>query len=293
MIRTRTLLALSLVISMCEGCSEGNYHEGPLPQANERTGYALDLRNYFESGRLSVRSYANDFKQSKGIDLLAVIDRCKLGCLRARLHFNFTGTSFQTNQGSAVLIAHDAFALTAGHLFDGITPTPKNMEVFRTDGNSYHAELLHVEHTYPDRDLAILKLKRGFWLTANEDKPTPEFKLAKAVVGELAICLGYPDGVGVRRNGKTDFMPTADTYDYFEPIPVLVEVEKVEENHLVLKPLAGAAPIDGMSGGPVFNTEGNLIGIFVAVTKHSEDGETHQTFKASTLHEVEDRINKK
>lgn len=290
MIRTRTLLAFSLLISLCEGCSERNHHEGPLPQANERTGYALDLRNYFESGRLCVLAYADHFKQSKGIDLLAVIDRCKLGCLRAQVHFNHTATSLQTNQGSAVLIAHDTFALTAGHLFDGITP--KNMEVFRTDGNSYHAELLHVEHTYPDRDLAILKLKRGALLTANEDKPTPEFKLAKAVVGELAICLGYPDGVGVRQNGKTDFMP-ADSYAYFEPIPVLVEVEKVEENHLVLKPLAGAAPIGGMSGGPVFNTEGNLIGIFVAITKHSEDGDTHQTFKASTLHEVEDRINKK
>ena len=38
-----------------------------------------------------------------------------------------------------------------------------------------------------------------------------------------------------------------------------------------LKPLAGFPPIGGMSGGPVFNLKGEVIGVQVSVSK-TQDG---------------------
>ena len=101
---------------------------------------------------------------------------------------------------------------------------------------------------------------------------------------------GFVVGVGGGRQGAGDsvvelvghlFDADGDDDAHREPLATLAVVAQTEP--LTLTPLAGAIPTGGMSGGPVFDARGALIGLFASVNRIESAAAARYTYSASPL----------
>ena len=139
--------------------------------------------------------------------------------------------------GSGFVIDADGYVVTNNHVIEGSDV----IEVTFPDGDTYEAELLGRD---PSTDLALLKIDAG------ETLPFVEFGDSDtAQVGEWVIAIGNPFGYGgsvstgiiSARNRQIN----QGNYDDF--IQTDVAINK------------------GNSGGPLFNLEGEVIGVNTAI----------------------------
>ena len=95
-----------------------------------------------------------------------------------------------------------------------------------------------------------------------------------ATPGETAVFIGYPARLGLDGQGQVKSFHKGDEVqgipaDKLAPMLVVASVEDLDA--MTLKPLAGFPPVGGMSGGPVLNLQGQLIGVQHSVSKTTED----------------------
>ena len=74
--------------------------------------------------------------------------------------------------------------------------------------------------------------------------------------------LGYPDRLGLDEFGRAvhGFSRERAALD---PMPFVARV--TAPTAMELEPISGAVPVAGASGAPLFNEQGELVGVFVAV----------------------------
>ncbi|AJY46698.1 Do family serine endopeptidase [Martelella endophytica] len=142
--------------------------------------------------------------------------------------------------GSGFIVDPDGIIVTNNHVIEDAD----TIEVTLSDGTSLDATLLGVDD---QTDLAVLKV--------NPDKPLPAVKFGdsrKVRIGEWVVAIGNPFGLGgsvtlgiVSARGRTLDGP----YDNF------IQTD--------------AAINKGNSGGPLFNMEGEVIGINTAILSPS------------------------
>lgn len=148
------------------------------------------------------------------------------------------------SMGSGFIIREDGLIVTNQHV---ASESAKTIKVALTNGEQYEAELLGADEL---ADLALLKIK-------GDHPPFPYVKFADSesvMVGEWAIAMGNPFGlfsdgqpsvtVGVVSATKRDFKPNPD-----EP---RVYMDMIQTD---------AAINRGNSGGPLLNSEGEVIGV--------------------------------
>ncbi len=149
--------------------------------------------------------------------------------------------------GSGVLIAPDGYALTNFHVVQGLGPV---MQCGLADGVLYDAVLVGVDKV---GDVALIKLLPG-----KDGKTFPSAKLGDSdtvKAGDWALAMGNPFLLA------TDFTPTVTfglvsgvhRYQYPESSRGLLEYTDCIQVDTSINP--------GNSGGPLFNLEGELIGI--------------------------------
>jgi S1-C subfamily serine protease len=134
--------------------------------------------------------------------------------------------------GTGIVIDNDT-VLTAHHVVD----EEKNVKVLLAEGDDWPA-MAKVIRNAPELDLAVLRLK--------EPSHIPPVVINCDVLrwGEPVFIVGFPLGLPwVLTHGYIASMHPIEGSDY-----VLVDVQT---NH-------------GNSGGPVFNTKGELVGILLA-----------------------------
>ncbi|AXK80790.1 Do family serine endopeptidase [Pseudolabrys taiwanensis] len=140
-----------------------------------------------------------------------------------------------TGQGSGFFISADGYAVTNNHVVD----KAENVEVTTDDGKTHKAKVIGTD---PRTDLALIKVEGG---------PFPYVKLADGTprIGDWVLAVGNPFGLGgtvtagiVSARGRDI---GAGAYDDF------IQID---------------APVNkGNSGGPTFDTEGNVIGVNTAI----------------------------
>ena len=141
-----------------------------------------------------------------------------------------------TGEGSGFFISADGYAVTNNHVVDHA----KSVEVTTDDGKTYTAKVIGTD---PKTDLALIKVDSG-----------PQFTYVKFAsqaprVGDWVVAVGNPFGLGgtvtagiVSARGRDIGAGPYDDY---------VQID---------------APINkGNSGGPAFDTDGNVIGVNTAI----------------------------
>ena len=145
------------------------------------------------------------------------------------------GRNFVTGQGSGFLISADGYAVTNNHVVE----KAESVQVTTDDGKTHKAKVIGSD---PRTDLALIKV---------EDGPFPYVKLSEKAprVGDWVLAVGNPFGLGgtvtagiVSARGRDI---GASAYDDF------IQID---------------APVNkGNSGGPTFDTDGNVIGVNTAI----------------------------
>ncbi len=145
------------------------------------------------------------------------------------------GHNIITGQGSGFFISADGFAVTNNHVVE----KAESVQVTTDDGKTHTAKVIGTD---PRTDLALIKVEGG---------PFPYVKLSEKAprIGDWVLAVGNPFGLGgtvtagiVSARGRDI---GASAYDDF------IQID---------------APVNkGNSGGPTFDTEGNVIGVNTAI----------------------------
>ena len=145
------------------------------------------------------------------------------------------GHNIITGQGSGFFISADGYAVTNNHVVE----KAESVTVTTDDGKIHKAKVIGTD---PRTDLALIKV---------EDGPFPYVKLSNRAprIGDWVLAVGNPFGLGgtvtagiVSARGRDI---GASAYDDF------IQID---------------APVNkGNSGGPTFDTDGNVIGVNTAI----------------------------
>jgi serine protease Do len=145
------------------------------------------------------------------------------------------GHHMVTGQGSGFFITADGYAVTNNH----VVQDAENVQVTTDDGKTYSAKVIGTD---PRTDLALIKV---------EGKDFPFVKLSDAAprIGDWVLAVGNPFGLG---GTVTAGIVSASGRDIGNgPYDDFIQID---------------APVNkGNSGGPAFNTEGEVMGVNTAI----------------------------
>lgn len=148
--------------------------------------------------------------------------------------------------GSGVVVHEDGYVMTNAHVIE----SADNIKVIFNNGDEFPATIIAADK---DKDLALLKIQA--------DKKLPFVHLGRSddlMIGETVIAIGNPYGYS---NTLTSGILSAVDRDI-----------RVSEGTWLRGLIQTDAPINpGNSGGPLFNINGELIGINTAIAEGAEN----------------------
>src|SRR6478609_1084334 len=139
-------------------------------------------------------------------------------------------------QGSGFFISADGFAVTNNHVVDGAD----KVEVTTDDGKTYSAKVIGTDQR---TDLALIKVE------GSSNFPFAKLADGKPRIGDWVLAVGNPFGLG---GTVTAGIVSASGRDIGNgPYDDFIQID---------------APVNkGNSGGPAFNTEGEVMGVNTAI----------------------------
>src|SRR5579863_5745524 len=146
------------------------------------------------------------------------------------------GRGVVTGQGSGFFISADGYAVTNNHVVD----SADKVEVTTDDGKTYSAKVIGTDAR---TDLALIKVEGG------SDFPYAKLSDSKPRIGDWVLAVGNPFGLG---GTVTAGIVSASGRDIGNgPYDDFIQID---------------APVNkGNSGGPAFNTEGEVMGVNTAI----------------------------
>jgi serine protease Do len=146
------------------------------------------------------------------------------------------GRGMVTGQGSGFFISPDGFAVTNNHVVD----SADKVEVTTDDGKTYSAKVIGTDAR---TDLALIKVEGG------SNFPFAKLSDGKPRIGDWVLAVGNPFGLG---GTVTAGIVSASGRDIGNgPYDDFIQID---------------APVNkGNSGGPAFNTEGEVMGVNTAI----------------------------
>jgi serine protease Do len=141
-----------------------------------------------------------------------------------------------TGQGSGFFISADGYAVTNNHVVEGAD----KVEVTTDDGKTYKAKVIGTDSR---TDVALIKVEGG------SNFPFAKLSDAQPRIGDWVLAVGNPFGLG---GTVTAGIVSARGRDIGSgPYDDFIQID---------------APVNkGNSGGPAFNTEGDVIGVNTAI----------------------------
>jgi serine protease Do len=146
------------------------------------------------------------------------------------------GRGAVTGQGSGFFISPDGYAVTNNHVVDGAD----KVEVTTDEGKTYTAKVIGTD---PRTDVALIKVEGG------SNFPFAKLSDGKPRIGDWVLAVGNPFGLG---GTVTAGIVSASGRDIGSgPYDDFIQID---------------APVNkGNSGGPAFNTEGEVMGVNTAI----------------------------
>src|SRR6202521_1009862 len=146
------------------------------------------------------------------------------------------GRGMMTGQGSGFFISPDGYAVTNNHVVDGAD----KVEVTTDEGKTYSAKVIGTDAR---TDVALIKVEGG------SNFPFAKLSDGKPRIGDWVLAVGNPFGLG---GTVTAGIVSASGRDIGNgPYDDFIQID---------------APVNkGNSGGPAFNTEGEVMGVNTAI----------------------------
>jgi serine protease Do len=146
------------------------------------------------------------------------------------------GRGAVTGQGSGFFISPDGYAVTNNHVVDGAD----KVEVTTDDGKTYSAKVIGTD---PRTDVALIKV------AGRTDFPFAKLSDSKPRIGDWVLAVGNPFGLG---GTVTAGIVSASGRDIGNgPYDDFIQID---------------APVNkGNSGGPAFDTSGEVMGVNTAI----------------------------
>jgi serine protease Do len=146
------------------------------------------------------------------------------------------GRGVVTGQGSGFFISADGYAVTNNHVVDGAD----KVEVTTDDGKTFTAKVIGTDAR---TDVALIKVEGG------SNFPFAKLSDGKPRIGDWVLAVGNPFGLG---GTVTAGIVSASGRDIGNgPYDDFIQID---------------APVNkGNSGGPAFNTEGEVMGVNTAI----------------------------
>ncbi|MEX2436514.1 MAG: trypsin-like peptidase domain-containing protein [Balneolaceae bacterium] len=256
-----SLLLLSTFLLL--GCDNGfeksvENEKQPFSAANIEDKVLSDVRN--QKSNPSIQSQTESIKESRSNAITVSVDNASSAVVSVMVteqvrQFSSPQDEFfryffgdqlpreNSNMGSGFIISEDGLVVTNQHV---VGSNPSDLMISTTDGKSFNAKLIGSDEL---TDIALLKIE------SDEIFPFLSFSNSdEVIVGEWAIALGNPFGlfedgkptvtVGVVSAKNRDFRP--------DPNNPRVYMDMIQTD---------AAINRGNSGGPLLNSEGDVIGI--------------------------------
>ncbi len=141
-----------------------------------------------------------------------------------------------SGQGSGFFISPDGFAVTNNHVVDGAD----KVEITMDDGKTFTAKVIGTDQR---TDLALIKVD------GRTDFPFAKLSAGKPRIGDWVLAVGNPFGLG---GSVTAGIVSASGRDIGSgPYDDFIQID---------------APVNkGNSGGPAFNTDGEVMGVNTAI----------------------------
>ncbi|MGH6678016.1 MAG: trypsin-like peptidase domain-containing protein, partial [Bradyrhizobium sp.] len=141
-----------------------------------------------------------------------------------------------TGQGSGFFISSDGYAVTNNHVVEGAS----KVQVTTDDGKTYKAKVIGTD---PRTDLALIKVEGGSNFAVAKLSDT------KPRIGDWVLAVGNPFGLGGTVTAGIVSAMGRDIGD--APYEHFMQID---------------APVNkGNSGGPAFNTNGEVVGVNTAI----------------------------
>src|ERR1700754_1916542 len=162
-----------------------------------------------------------------------------------------------TGQGSGFFISPDGYAVTNNHVVDGAD----KVEVTADDGKVYKAKVIGTD---PRTDVALIKVEGG------SNFPFAKLSDTKPRIGDWVLAVGNPFGLG---GTVTAGIVSASGRDIGNgPYDDFIQID---------------APVNkGNSGGPAFDTNGEVMGVNTAIYSPSGGVGIAFSIPASTVKSV-------
>ena len=229
--------------------------------AEDEQTWFIDPNSIYEQGN----ALSLEYLQKKSPRFLRVLKKALPWIVRIEAQHSFKKKGFTSNHGTGIILKGGK-VITAFHIFTNNIPANNEkikVQLTLTDGRVFSARIMQHGH----RDWAMLQINNP------QDLTQSPIVLSTPKKDETTIFLGYPAQLGIDNHGKIQSFYKQDKINKIATSrlnPTTVVASISDPKIMTLKPIAGFPAVGGMSGGPILNIKGEVVGVQVGITKTAE-----------------------
>ena len=231
--------------------------------AGEEKQWFVDRNLVYERGN----ALSEEYLGKHAPEFCEMLESLTPWVVRIEVRHSYGENSFSSNHGTGIIL-NGGGVLTAKHVLnENAKEGGKKILLTMTDGRVLPAEVMKEGK----KDWIMLRITGKENQEAEMKSPVV---MGKVTLKETAVFLGYPARLGLDGKGRVKSFHQGDEtkgISVSKLSPLLVVGTVSDPEAMRLKPLAGFPPVGGMSGGPILNTEGKVIGVQNSVSKTAED----------------------